>query len=69
MHKERVNMKERNFIIKLTKYDAGVHFKPLTTSDKSLGSSGTEFRVHENDCYFVTTYWTYWTLGTNNGKS
>ena len=25
------------------------------TSDKSLGSSGTESRVHENDCYFVTT--------------
>ena len=25
--------------------------------EKSLGSSGTESRVHENDCYFVTTYW------------
>ena len=35
------------------------------TSDKSLGSSGTESRVHEKDCYFVTTYLT---LGTHNGK-
>ena len=25
------------------------------TSDKSLGSSGTESRVHENDFYFVVT--------------
>ena len=32
-------------------------------SDKSLGSSGTESRVYENDCYFVMMYWTYWTLG------
>ena len=26
-----------------------LHIKPLMTPDKSLSSSGTEFRVHEND--------------------
>ena len=64
----RVSMKERNYIIKITKFDM-LHFKPLIMSDKSLGSSGTESRVHKNDCYFVVTYWTYWTLGIHNGKS
>ena len=37
-------MKERNYIIKITKFDM-LHFKPLIMSDKSLGSSGTESRV------------------------
>ena len=61
-------MNEMNFIIEITKFDAGYILKPLMTSDKSLGSSGTESRVNENDCYFVTTYWTYWTLGIHMAK-
>ena len=42
-------MKERNCIIRITNFDAGYIFKRLLTPDKSLRSSGTESRVHEND--------------------
>ena len=36
-----------------------LHFKWLMTPDKCLRTSGTESPVHENECYFITTYWTY----------
>ena len=66
----RVNINERDFIIKITNFDTGHILNGLLRQvgiSKNLRSSGTESRVHANDLllYFITAYRT---LGIHNGK-
>ena len=42
----KVNIKERNFIIKILKFGKGYILQQLMTSGKSLTSAGTESPVH-----------------------
>ena len=42
----KVNIKERDFIIKILKFGKGYILQRLMTSGKSLTSAGTESRVH-----------------------